>query len=206
MKIEHDTGTVAQFAFRIVESTGENVWYVAIVKSRLVEATAMEVAASANELQSNSAVVFRVESPKAFETALNSSKHPIWIGFGLESLDEAAWSALDRNRTRLERASDQCARVGSSVVLLVMAVETWTKLQSKAPNLASWIGGSVFGLAPDGELTAAAKETRLTELRLWGQMSDEEVVRKATEGTLPAEPYFAEWLVLLDRGDLLGNG
>jgi hypothetical protein len=192
----------AQFAFRIVEASGANVWYSAIVASQATEAIAAEIARVANGIQSDSAVVERVVSAETFERAVHGSTCRIWIGTGFECFDESAWSRLDRDRTRLERAP---AQTDSTIVVLVMSAESYGKLQSSAPNLASWIGGSVFHVAPELLLSSDARAARLNELRLWGSMSDADVVRSATEGTLPADPYFAEWLVLLDRGDLLGD-
>ena len=34
-------------------------------------------------------------------------------------------------------------------------------------------------------------------------LMDEEVIERATNGDLPAEPHFAEWLVLLGRSELV---
>ena len=75
-----------------------------------------------------------------------------------------------------------------------------------APNLASWIGGSVWSidLASDA-LDEEERRSRLATLREWSGLSDSEVVQMAQEGNLPAEPEYVEWLVLLGREDLVGR-
>jgi hypothetical protein len=197
---------VPQFAFRIVETSGENVWYVVIVKPELMESIGWEIASAANALQPGSSVVERVDSPIAFERAVHDSTCRIWIGFGFEQFDHEEWSKIDRDRSRLERLPGQTIGVDSSIAVLVLSKESFGALQSSAPDLTSWIGGSVFELAPEAALSSTDREVRLAELRRWGNMTDDEVVRGATDGSLPSDPYFAEWLVLLGRGDLLGNG
>jgi hypothetical protein len=47
------------------------------------------------------------------------------------------------------------------------------------------------------------RQRRIAELEAWAKMSSAQMVEKAQSGMLSADPYFAEWLVLLDRGDLL---
>lgn len=49
----------------------------------------------------------------------------------------------------------------------------------------------------------AVRAQRLEALRGWAARSDADVVRAAEQGTLPRDPEYAEWLVLLGRGDLL---
>lgn len=55
-------------------------------------------------------------------------------------------------------------------------------------------------------LTTEEVEERLQNLREHGNLTDQQVIEMAEAGALPSEPYFAEWLVLLDRGDLINIG
>jgi hypothetical protein len=168
----------------------------------MAETIASKIAVAANEIQPGSAVVDRVDSPRVFEKAVRNSACRIWIGVGFERFDVNDWAKLDRDRTRLERGPGQ---TDGTIAVLVMSVEAYAALQSNAPNLASWIGGSVFYVMAEAALSSNDRAARLGELRRWASMSDADVVRAATEGTLPEDPYYAEWLVLLGRGDLLGD-
>lgn len=196
---------ISQFAFRIAEASGENIWYAAVVSADGVETFAGQLASAANELVSGSAVAERVDSPLEFEKSLRAASCPTWIAFGFERFDGDGWAKLDRDRSRLERALVNADGGCATVVVLVLDRETYGALQFYAPNLTSWIGGSAFELAAEAPLSSVVRELRLEELRQWADMTDDDVIRRAADKTLPADPYFAEWLVLLGRGDLLGN-
>lgn len=76
-------------------------------------------------------------------------------------------------------------------------------LAAEAPNLWSWLGPQVWRLDPlAGQLDV---EARLASLRQGTGLTDAEVVERAEAGTLTPDPVFAEWLVLLGRGELLGR-
>ena len=76
-------------------------------------------------------------------------------------------------------------------------------LAAEAPNLWSWVGPRVWHIDPlAGQLDA---EARLSSLRQGTGLTDEEVLRRAEAGTLTPDPVFAEWLVLLGKGELLGH-
>ena len=114
---------------------------------------------------------------------------------GLEHAAEPNWRSFDVNRSALER---------TGATILWLSPESVVKMNTLAPNLRSFIGGSIFVLSEEGGImTAEERERRLSELRTAYELSDEAVIQQANRGTLPAEPEYAEWLVLLGRGDLL---
>jgi hypothetical protein len=110
---------------------------------------------------------------------------------------EAQWSHFDLLRTRLFRKRP---------IVLVLTEDQFAMLMSKSPNVASWIGGAVWradlGAA---QFSEQDKRLRLEAFRARSGMNDQEVVRRAEEGTLPSDPEYIEWLILLDRADLVGN-
>lgn len=109
---------------------------------------------------------------------------------------EADWRVLDRRRSDLGR---------EGVTVFVTTPASFDVLMRVAPNFASWLGGQVFTW--DEAAGAASPEQiaeRLASLRAWGApMTDAEVIAQAQAGTLPRDPEYAEWLVLLGRGDLV---
>ncbi len=73
-----------------------------------------------------------------------------------------------------------------------------------APNIRGFIGGSIFALGPDeGVMSEGERQRRLRELADHYRLRNEQVLQMAEAGTLPPQPEFVEWLVLLGRGDLL---
>jgi len=106
----------------------------------------------------------------------------------------ADWAVLDRRRSAI-------AHRGLLIFLTTQA--SFDELMRCAPNLASWLGGQVFAYPDREPQLAAHRERRLAALRAWASRSDSDVVEAARAGTLPPDPEYAEWLVLLGHGELL---
>ena len=114
---------------------------------------------------------------------------------GLDSFDERRWQALDVKR-------DGMARQGALVLWL--SPTGVQGLCGHAPNLRSFIGGSIFLLGPDGGImTEEERQRRLDDLAAHYKLDNQRVIQLAEARELPPDPEFVEWLVLLGRGDLL---
>ena len=55
-------------------------------------------------------------------------------------------------------------------------------LMRVAPNLASWLGGSVFTYEDIDALAVDQRDSRLASLRAWSGKTDESVIKAAEEG------------------------
>lgn len=110
---------------------------------------------------------------------------------------DADWAIVDRQRSSIAHRG---------VVVFVVAPTSFASLMRSAPNLASWLGGEVFAYSRDESTVARDREQRLVALRAWAAKTDDEIVAAARAGTLPRDPEYAEWLVLLGRGDLIDAG
>lgn len=114
---------------------------------------------------------------------------------GLDGWGQSSWSSLDINRDGMEREGP---------LILWLSPTAASVLCQSAPNIRSFIGGSFFLLGPDrGIMTEEERVCRLAELADHYQLTSEQVIRMAQARTLPREPEFIEWLVLLGRGDLV---
>lgn len=114
---------------------------------------------------------------------------------GLGHWDTDQFRALDLNRSRLDTGS---------FLIFEFEPSDAARFLANAPNLRSWIARHVFTVAKDpSAMTDQEVEDRLLELRRNYDLSDEAVIEQAQRGTLPPEPQFAEWLILLRRGDLV---
>jgi hypothetical protein len=110
----------------------------------------------------------------------------------LDQADAEYWRALDINRSGLLREGP---------VVLWLSTAGLTRLCERAPNLRSFIGGSIFYLGIYGDaMLPSERQQRISDLESHFQMTSAEVVARAESRTLPTEPHFVEWLVLLDRG------
>jgi hypothetical protein len=182
---------------RRLEIRGDTGWLA--VLSPLTDSTSA-LEALQTELQSilqRPTRVIQVE-PSTFEELRQALHEPEDDAVMLSSgtgLTPDKWRSLDIMRSALERAGP---------VVLWLSPGDLGDLADFAPNIRSFIGGSIFLAGPDGGLmTEEERQERLAELSEHFRMTAEEVVRKAEAGELPPEPEFVEWLVLLGRGDLL---
>jgi hypothetical protein len=108
------------------------------------------------------------------------------------------WQGLDYLRYELD--------YGKHGGIMVLSQHSAESMAVYAPNFSSWIGGRIFQLILGSEfLTDEECESRLVTLREWKGLSDKEVIEKAEARQLPSDPEYGEWLILLDRGDLIGS-
>jgi hypothetical protein len=126
---------------------------------------------------------------------LHEPSHDTVVLVGLDAWNQGSWSSLDINRDGMERAGPLIFWVSSTAASVLCQF---------APNIRSFIGGSIFLLGVDrGLMSEEERHRRLEELASHYQLDNEQVIRMAQARTLPREPEFIEWLVLLGRGDLV---
>jgi hypothetical protein len=138
----------------------------------------------------------RVVAPRraaAFATLVQETQGALVV-HGLDGYSAEDFRHLDGLRSVLQRRDP---------VVLVLTREATEQINRYAPNLASWIYrywtlDSAAGVLPDDQ-----KEARLDVLRGKFDRTDLQIIAAAEAGTLRNDPEFAEWLVLLDRGELL---
>ena len=171
-----------------------NVWRILVVDDGQEELAAegmREELASLTELRVTHR---RVRNAEELLEVCASAPDELLVLSGLSQLDEHDWRAVDVNRSRLERTAP---------TLLVASSRAAGTLPTLAPNLWSWIGDGVWRYEPEDGLPISAREQRLAELRRHFEFGDDELLRRARSGELPAEPDIAEWLVLLGAGELI---
>ncbi|BCL34278.1 hypothetical protein [Nostoc sp. MS1] len=128
------------------------------------------------------------------EQIVNKNEDYLILGT-FESWDNHQWFQLDCQRSKLMRKRG---------VVLVLSPESAKAMFSYAPNIASWLGFRVFNFLKDTELLSIKeRQARLESLREWSGLTDTQVIEMAEAQTLPLDPEYAEWLVLLERGDLI---
>jgi hypothetical protein len=194
MSIMPRTMGAGELATRVADRPGRGDWLVLLTPEHDVGEAAGAVAREI-EIMADLAVR-RVESPtNAAELAERIVEPGALVVSGLEHLPQDEWRHLDLLRSRLQR--DQ-------PVILVLTMPAMERLTRGAPNLASWLGGSVWRWDSHADtLSDDEREERLRALREWSGKSDADVVDLAKARALPRDPHYAEWLVLLGRGELL---
>ena len=152
------------------------------------------------ELQAQLGVPMRVIEAAGQSVAdllhmLRNPPHDVVLVKGLELWSDAEFESLDVMRSALARPG---------IVLLWARLSGLVRLFQRAPNLRSWIGGNVFRVEEErGFMTSDEVRLRLESLAKHFGLTDDQVVARAKDKSLPSDPEFAEWLILLGRADLV---
>ncbi|QSJ15807.1 hypothetical protein JYQ62_29020 [Nostoc sp. UHCC 0702] len=134
------------------------------------------------------------EATNLVEKIINTNEAYL-ILWDFNQWDNHKWYELDCQRSKLIRKQK---------VVLVLSPETVKTMFNYAPNLVSLVAFKIYNFSKDTELlTSEERQTRLAKLQEWSGLSDSEVIEMAEAQTLPPDPEYAEWLVLLERGDLI---
>ncbi len=190
---------VSEFAYAVSARPSIGDWSALAVSASLLPAAVAEELAEQLQIFSDAAVhlVAAPDDAEAIVRQFRTTALGTMILNETESLSEETLRRLDFARSRLSR---------EGAVVLVLKLDTLRRLLHVAPNLASFVEGFVVMLAPEAEqLSPAEKESRLAALRAWAGLTDAEVVARASRGSLSPDPEYAEWLVLLGYGGLIGR-
>lgn len=190
--------SVASAALRFVARRGRGDFTVLVVEPDSdVRDIANELAEAMASLGDEPvAQITGAHDADALVMQIATSSGPLVVS-GLDGWPPSEWAHLDRLRSRVARQERTA---------LVLGSEAFANIMREAPNFSSFLGASVMRCVDESPmLTADERERRLSVLRAWARKTDDEVVALAETHALPAEPEYAEWLVLLGRGDLIGR-
>lgn len=186
----------AEFALRLNALRGTAVYAAYLAVPEKIEAATAELQ---EELQCfDVSAVISVSSPldaSALISAVAADSAEILLVL-TSKFSAADWALLDRRRSSIAHRG---------LLIFVTTQSSFDELMRQAPNLASWLGGQVFAYPDDEPQRAAYREQRLAALRAWASRSDAEILEAARQGTLPPDPEYAEWLVLLGHSELLAS-
>lgn len=186
----------ADVALRFMARRGRGDWTVLVVgPSSDARAVADELVKEMESLGDVDVDTIRnAEDALDLAARVQATSRPLVVA-EIDAWPSSEWAHLDQLRSRLAR---------DERTALVVSRATFEDIMRHAPNFASWLGASVWTYKPCvSALTDEEREGRLAALRVWAKRSDADVIAQAERGELPAEPEYAEWLVLLRRGDLL---
>jgi hypothetical protein len=113
-----------------------------------------------------------------------------------DTWDNNEWKIFDTFRTQLDK--------NTNGGLVVLSEKSSYLMFSNAPHFVSFVGSRIYYLDKDADvLTSEECEQRLFALQEWSGQTNEEIIALAENRQLPTDPEYGEWLILLDRGDLL---
>jgi hypothetical protein len=180
---------------RILSLPKHNDWSVLIVSAEQQQLAVEELEETIPVfLEESIHVISAATNVTALLEAIHSSDEFVFL-WNFESWTAREWRQLDYDRSQFSRDNGG---------LFLLTPETAASFQTQAPNFASWVGGKVHTLQLGTEiLTETDRQQRLEILQTGLGKSNHEVIHLAEIGQLPSDPSYGEWLVLLDRGDLV---
>ena len=182
-------------ALRIAVRQGAREWILWQTPDGQAENLARDLVNAFDEIEGKPSRHARITSADELIETIGRPGDEVLVVTGVSALTDDDWAHIDRMRSRLHRR--QC-------VVLVADETSIARLAVHAPNLYSFVGGSMWRWHEDvPALDSNDKQRRLEMLRAWSGRSDEEVLSLAERGELPGDPEYAEWLILLDHGRLL---
>lgn len=127
---------------------------------------------------------------------ISEASEKYFLLWQLEAWDNNEWKIFDALRSRLDKENK-----GG---LLVISDQANNLMIHNAPNFVSWLGARIYYLQKDAEILSDEEcDRRLAALQEWTGKTNDEVIALAENRQLPTDPEYGEWLILLNRGDLL---
>ena len=147
-------------------------------------------------IESEIAIISGKKGAKDLDEQIREASQDYLVIFNLELWNEQEWNIFDGFRSSL----DQDKKGG----FLILCEQSVYLMNRNAPHFVSWASRKFYRLKKDAEmLTQTERDRRLNALQENFEMSDQDVIDLAENRQLPSDPEFGEWLILLDRGDLL---
>lgn len=186
-----------QLLHRLSSQPNGNIWIALITQSDQLESTIEDFQDTLdifNECETG--LISAKEGVFSLVNQIEENPESYLLLYNFESWEKQDWKTFDGFRSRLDR--------GKKGGCLILTEQSSRLMLHNAPNFVSWLGARIYPFLKDAEmLTPEECDRRLEALQNHFNQSDEEIIQLAKNRQLPSEPEFAEWLILLDRGDLL---
>jgi hypothetical protein len=174
-----------------------NIWIVLIVNIDDIESMATDLQDTIEIFSECTTGTISGESgARDLINQISEASEEYFLLWKLDDWDSNQWKIFDALRSRLDK--------GNKGGLLVISEQANDLMIHNAPNFLSWLGARMYYLQKDAEILSDEEcDPRLAALQEWTGKTNDEVIALAENRQLPTDPEYGEWLILLNRGDLL---
>ena len=174
-----------------------NIWMVLVVDMNDIELTVTDLRDTLEIFSECSTGTISGESGvRNLINQIKEASEEYFLLWKLDDWDNNEWKIFDALRSRLDK--------GNKGGLLVLSEQANNLMIHNAPNFVSWLGARIYYLQKDAEMLSGEEcERRLAALQEWTGKTNDDVIALAENRQLPTDPEYGEWLILLNRGDLL---
>lgn len=186
-----------ELLIKIGSHPDSNIWAVLVVKFEDMASIVADLKDTLEIfIESEIAVISGEQGARELIEKVKRAKQDYIILWQLETWETRDWKSFDAFRSNLDKGD-----IGGLILLTEESTHIFLRT---APNWSSWLGAKVFYFEKDAEiLNDDEVNLRLNALQEWANKSNDEVIKLAENQRLPHDPEYAEWLILLNRGDLL---
>ena len=174
-----------------------NIWMVLVVDINDIELTVTDLRDTLEIFSECSTGTISGESGvRNLINQIKEASEEYFLLWKLDDWDNNEWKIFDALRSRLDK--------GNKGGLLVLSEQANNLMIHNAPNFVSWLGARIYYLHKDAEMLSDEEcDRRLATLQEWTGKTNDDVIALAENRQLPTDPEYGEWLILLNRGDLL---
>jgi hypothetical protein len=174
-----------------------NIWMVLVVYTNDIELTVTDLRDTLEIFSECSTGTISGESGvRNLINQIKEASEEYFLLWKLDDWDNNEWKIFDALRSRLDK--------GNKGGLLVLSEQANNLMIHNAPNFVSWLGARIYYLHKDAEILSDEEcDRRLATLQEWTGKTNDDVIALAENRQLPTDPEYGEWLILLNRGDLL---
>jgi len=174
-----------------------NIWMVLVVDINDIELTVTDLRDTLEIFSECSTGTISGESGvRNLINQIKEASEEYFLLWKLDDWDNNEWKIFDALRSRLDK--------GNKGGLLVLSEQANNLMIHNAPNFVSWLGARIYYLHKDAVILSDEEcDRRLATLQEWTGKTNDDVIALAENRQLPTDPEYGEWLILLNRGDLL---
>jgi hypothetical protein len=189
--------SVDELLQRIGSRPDGNIWMILVVDTNDIESIATDLQDTIEIFsECNTGTISGESGARILIDQLSEATEEYLLLWQLESWDNSEWKIFDTLRSRLDK--------GNKGGLLILSEQANNLMIHNAPNFVSWLGARIYYLQKDAEILSEEEcDRRLAALQEWTGKTNDEVIALAENRQLPTDPEYGEWLILLNRGDLL---
>lgn len=189
--------SVDELLQRIGSRPDGNIWMLLVVDIDDIESIVTDLQDTIEIFSECITVTISGESgARALINQISEASEEYFLLWKLDDWDNNEWEIFDTLRSRLDK--------GNKGGLLVLSEQANYLMLHNAPNFVSWLGARIYYLQKDAEILSDEEcDRRLAALQEWTGKTNDEVIALAENRQLPTDPEYGEWLILLNRGDLL---
>ncbi|NMF60308.1 ABC transporter permease [Pseudanabaena yagii GIHE-NHR1] len=189
--------SVDELLQRIGARPDGNIWMVLVVDINDIESIVTDLQDTI-EIFSEciTASISGKSGARAVINDISKASEEYFLLWELDTWENNEWKIFDALRSRLDK--------GNKGGLLIISEQANNLMIHNAPNFVSWLGARIYYLQKDAEILSDEEcDRRLAALQEWTGKTNDDVIALAENRQLPTDPEYGEWLILLDRGDLL---